>query len=186
MNLSQPSNRSSNIQDKTISTPVETRRSFFKWVTWLSSAFIGISLGVPLIGYVISPALKRRESTWTPVGKVEDLPVNEPKDLDYAVTVKDGYLEAKTIKAVWALKHQDGSVTVFSPICPHLGCAYRWDSHDRQFRCPCHGSVFSIDGKVLGGPAPRPLDTLPSKVEDGELYVEWERFELGVPGKIPV
>ena len=48
-----------------------------------------------------------------PVGKVADLPVSEPKDLDYAVTVRDGYLETKTTKAVWALKHQDGTVRSF-------------------------------------------------------------------------
>ena len=35
------------------------------------------------------------------------------------------------------------------------------------------------------GPAPRPLDTLPEKVENGELWVEWERFKLGIHEKVP-
>ncbi|GJL62199.1 MAG: menaquinol-cytochrome C reductase iron-sulfur subunit [Nitrospirales bacterium] len=153
-------------------------------MTGLSSVFIGMSLTVPLIGYVISPALKRRQATWMPVGKVKDLPVNEPKDLDYAVTIQDGYLETRQTKAVWTLKHQDGTVTVFSPICPHLGCGYRWDSQERKFRCPCHGSVYDIHGKVLGGPAPRPLDVLPSKIENGELLVIYKEFKSGLSTQV--
>jgi Rieske Fe-S protein len=37
---------------------------------------------------------------------------------------------------------------------------------------------------VLGGPPPRPLDTLPVKVEDGVLYAEYQDFRLGVPDKV--
>ena len=163
-----------------LTSPSGTRREFFKWVTWLSSSVIGLSLAVPLIGYVISPALTRRKESWMAVGKVEDLPVSEPKDLDYAVTVKDGYLETKKTKAVWAIKHQDGTVTVFSPICPHLGCGYRWDAQDREFKCPCHGSVYDMNGRVLAGPAPRPLDVLPSKIENGQLLVIYKEFKSGL------
>jgi menaquinol-cytochrome c reductase iron-sulfur subunit len=55
-----------------------------------------------------------------------------------------------------------------------------------EFACPCHGSIYSIAGKVLGGPAPRPLDTLPMKLEKGELFEEWEMFRVGIPRKILV
>ena len=49
-------------------------------------------------------------------------------------------------------------VTAYSPICPHLGCHYYdWNPQSKTFVCPCHGSVYSIHGKILGGPAPRPL-----------------------------
>ncbi len=61
-----------------------------------------------------------------------------------------------TTKGVWAVKQADGQVTVFSPICPHLGCGYRWDQQDRLFKCPCHGSIYDIEGTVKAGPAPRP------------------------------
>jgi Rieske Fe-S protein len=39
---------------------------------------------------------------------------------------------------------------------------------------------------VISGPAPRPLDTLSHKIENGKLYVEWERFRVGVSGKVRV
>lgn len=42
-----------------------------------------------------------------------------------------------------------------SPICSHAGCEVR--VMPNSFECPCHGSVYSIEGEVENGPAPRPL-----------------------------
>src|SRR6185369_16814552 len=52
-----------------------------------------------------------------------------------------------------------------------LGCAYHWEAARNQFVCPCHESRFSIDGKVLGGPAARPLDRYPVRVENSKLLI---------------
>ncbi len=150
------------------------------------AGLIGMGLGLPSVGYVISPALKRRAKQWVDVGAVADLSVGEPKDLEHVMTVQDGYLESRAIRSVWAVKQADGQVTVYSPLCPHLGCGYRWDEAAKEFKCPCHGSVFSITGQVLAGPAPRPLDTLPAKVEQGHLLVMYEQFKAGSPTKIEI
>ena len=71
----------------------------------------------------------------------------------------------------WIVVGPDRSITAFSSFCTHLGCAYHWDDRSHTFICPCHTSVFSIDGKVLGGPAPRPLDRYMTKVEAGKLEI---------------
>jgi len=165
-------------------TPVGSRRSFFQWVTGGIAVVIGLGLAVPLAAYFISPALIRRKKSWVSVGKVEDLPVGTPKALDYSMTVKDGWMETKAVKAVWAVRQPDNQVTVFSPICPHLGCGFRWNQQDGQFQCPCHGSVYDPKGKVLDGPAPRPLDKLPSKIEDGELKVLYLEFKAGLSEQV--
>jgi menaquinol-cytochrome c reductase iron-sulfur subunit len=161
-------------------TPDGTRRTFFQWVTRAAAGLIGLSLAVPLVGYVISPALKRREQHWVEVGGLDELTPGEPKQLDYVVTAQDGYVETTTHKAIWAVKQHDAQLTVFSPMCTHLGCGYRWAAGDRKFKCPCHGSVFDIDGRVLGGPAPRQLDTLPAKTENGRLFVIYKEFKSGI------
>jgi menaquinol-cytochrome c reductase iron-sulfur subunit len=163
-----------------LSSPIGTRRTFFRWATTLAAGIVGMGLAIPLIGYVTLPAFKRREQPWVEVGKTEDLPVGLPKQLDYMQTIQDGWLAGKTHKAVWAVKQADGQVTVFSPLCTHLGCGYRWDDPDRKFKCPCHGSVYDATGKVLGGPAPRHLDVLPSKVENGRLFVIYKEFKAGL------
>ncbi len=167
-----------------LATPVGTRRSFFVKATMLISSFIGLSLSVPLVGYLISPALSRKPKQWVAVGKVSELPSNEPTALDYKVTVKDGWQKSQAVKGIWVVKRSEDDVTVYSPICPHLGCGYRWSHQNRLFQCPCHGSKYALDGTVKGGPAPRPLDTLPSKVEDGELLVLYKEFKSGLPEKV--
>ena len=165
-------------------TPDGTRRRFFQLVIKASAGFIGLSLAVPLVGYVISPALKRRAQQWVDVAAAEELSPGVPKQLEYVATVQDGYLETKTQKALWAVKQPDGQVTVFSPMCTHLGCGYHWDGAAQQFKCPCHGSVYDISGRVLAGPAPRPLDALPSKVDNGRLLVVFKEFKSGVAKQI--
>lgn len=162
-------------------TPIGSRRKFFRWVTGAAAAVIGAGLAIPLIGYIFSPAFKRREQSWVEVGNVADLASGEPKQLDYLQALQDGWLTTKLHKAVWAIKQADGQVTVFSPLCTHLGCGYRWDDPDRKFKCPCHGSVYDVTGKVMGGPAPRHLDVLPSKVEGGKLFVIYKEFKAGLP-----
>ena len=157
-----------------------SRRRFFEWVIRAAAGFIGISLTIPLVGYVVSPALKRRDKTWIEVGGVDDLSAGVPKPLDYVATIRDGYIETTMHKAVWAVKQTDGRVTVFSPMCTHLGCGYNWDTGEKKFKCPCHGSVFDVSGEVQAGPAPRPLDQLPSKVENGRVLVIYKEFKAGI------
>jgi menaquinol-cytochrome c reductase iron-sulfur subunit len=167
-----------------LSTPVGGRRSFFAWMTGAAVAVIGLGLAIPLAGYVISPALKRRERAWVDIGAAGEIAEGAPTQLNYMATVRDGWVETKAQKAVWAVKRPDGTVTVFSPICPHLGCGYRWDHSDRAFKCHCHGIVFDADGNVVAGPAPRALDTLPSKIEQGRLLIVYQEFKAGLPRKV--
>lgn len=77
-------------------------------------------------------------------------------------------------KVVWVNKATVPYVA-FSGKCPHLGCGYKWRSHKTRgqvFLCPCHLSLYDVAGKVLDGPAPRPLDVLPIRVAaNGDIEV---------------
>lgn len=58
--------------------------------------------------------------------------------------------------------------------CTHLGCAVNFDR--RGFHCPCHGSRYRIDGRVLKGPAPRPLPWYRiARLPNGDLAVDRAR-----------
>ncbi len=49
--------------------------------------------------------------------------------------------------------------------CTHLGCTFPWNPHDNQFQCPCHGSRYDREGRVVRGPAPLPLQLAHVTVE---------------------
>jgi quinol---cytochrome c reductase iron-sulfur subunit, bacillus type len=162
-----------------------TRRGFFKWAIGVLSVFGGLTLGIPLLrGLTSSPP--KRKGRWSSLGEISSLPEGRPVDVKFESLSNDAYHYVEAIHSVWAVKHPNGMVTAFSPVCPHLGCHYLWNPGRDRFECPCHASVFSIDGRVLYGPAPRPLDTLPVKIENGLLYVRRERFKVGIPEKVVI
>jgi Rieske Fe-S protein len=56
--------------------------------------------------------------------------------------------------------------------CTHKGCVVSWNANGGEWNCPCHGSRFSADGQVLGGPATRPLQAPPVHLEGDSLVVD--------------
>jgi len=57
------------------------------------------------------------------------------------------------LKKVAAFRDANGDLHAFSAVCPHLGCVVRWDSCEKTWDCPCHGSRFDALGRVVNGPA---------------------------------
>ncbi len=154
------------------------RRKFLKYLTLLISAIIAVILSVPILGYFFDPVFRRMALVWSEVGPIAQIKENEPTRLSFTSNIQEGYFSTSVDRSVWVVK-ANGGLKVFSPICPHLGCIYSWSDPDSRFECPCHGSIFDLNGTVLGGPAPRPLDTLNYKIENGILYVQYENFRTG-------
>ena len=67
---------------------------------------------------------------------------------------------------------EDGSFLALSRSCTHLHCSVPWNEEKQQFICPCHGSAFDLNGEVLRPPAPRPLDLLQIRIENGIVKVD--------------
>jgi menaquinol-cytochrome c reductase iron-sulfur subunit len=160
-----------------------TRRNFFGRVIAMIAGFVALGLSIPFLGYLILPAFRKREESWSEVGLMEQLEVNQPKEFNVVRNLTDGWMTTKSVRAVWAFRKPNGGAVVYSPNCPHLGCGYRWDEEKKEFLCPCHGSIFDLNGTVLAGPAPRPLDVLPSKVTGDRLFVTFMEFKAGTSRK---
>jgi glycine/D-amino acid oxidase-like deaminating enzyme/nitrite reductase/ring-hydroxylating ferredoxin subunit len=74
-----------------------------------------------------------------------------------------GAILRQGMKKIAAYRDDDGKLTLRSAACTHLGCHLHWNSLERCWDCPCHGSHFATDGSVLNGPAIYPLaDVEPS------------------------
>ena len=78
----------------------------------------------------------------------------------------------ENIKGRFYLVRLEDGFIAYSKTCTHLGCSYKWEDSADQFQCPCHGSLFNLEGEVVGGPAPRPLDLFAVEVVDGNVMVD--------------
>jgi glycine/D-amino acid oxidase-like deaminating enzyme/nitrite reductase/ring-hydroxylating ferredoxin subunit len=65
----------------------------------------------------------------------------------------EGVILRAGLKKFAVYKDTQGNIHSYSATCPHLGCAVRWNADEKSFDCPCHGSRFTCEGKVLNGPA---------------------------------
>lgn len=57
-------------------------------------------------------------------------------------------------------KDEEGKIHALSPVCPHAKCIVQWNSGEKSWDCPCHGSRFNIEGAVLNGPAHKSLSRI--------------------------
>ena len=147
------------------------RRAFFVTTMYGLWAAIAAALSIPAAVYLFLPPKLRRENEWTEAGDVAKMVPDSPVEMVFRRNRVDGWRILSEKSTAWAVKLDNGEVIAFAPQCTHLGCAYHWDEGKKEFLCPCHNSVFSIDGKVISGPAPRPLDRYESKVQNNKLML---------------
>ena len=69
----------------------------------------------------------------------------------------EGAIVRRGIKKVAVYKDENGGLVERPAFCTHLGCVVRWNSTEKTWDCPCHGSRFHQDGHVVNGPAIKPL-----------------------------
>ena len=160
-----------------------SRKNFLQNVIKAIIAFITAAIGVPILGYVVAPALKKKEGNLVAVGSPDDYKVGEPRLAEFSVVRRDGWVEQTEKRFVWVLRTGAQDFTVFNPHCTHLGCIVDWNPQIQQFLSPCHGGIFAKTGEVLGGPPPRMLDTLEHSIENGKLMVMYRDYILGIPEK---
>ncbi len=148
-----------------------SRRRFLKRSIFTLGGLMAVGLAIPAGSYFLSPLWKKDEEDWIELGDLKEIPTGDPVKIDFVRRKKDGWVTIEERASAWVVTADGQNFTVFDPRCTHLGCPYRWESAKKSFLCPCHNAVFSIDGKVLSGPPPRPLDQFASKVVDGKLLI---------------
>ena len=129
-------------------------------------------IGTSVVGIVLLDACGSGE-TPEPRGWVladvtpATLTPDQPVPVRFAGTVGG----AAVAGSAWLVRRSTGELVAFDPRCTHAQCAYDWTDQAR-FACLCHAGLFRVDGTVISGPPPRPLDRFGVREADGSIELE--------------
>jgi cytochrome b6-f complex iron-sulfur subunit len=149
------------VRESTVAAPAgeATRRGLLRWLWW------GLGLAVVAeLGWVAAAFLRPGRQ-----------PQREASQLMVAGAVEDfapGSVTPFAAGRFYLVRLDDGGFLALHRECTHLGCTVPWRADSGRFECPCHASTFDLTGDVLSPPAPRPLDLLPVRIENGLVKVE--------------
>jgi menaquinol-cytochrome c reductase iron-sulfur subunit len=162
-----------------------TRRRFMTVGSQTAGAIAAASFVLPALGFAIGPVFKQPPHYWEDIGSTEDF--TDTNYIPVVITVAQGIGEAGKSTA-YVRRHNDAIDTdpydrttpyiAISSRCAHLGCPVRWVDAAERFICPCHGGVYDLLGRRVGGPPVRPLDRFPTRVKDGRVELYTARFSV--------
>jgi len=136
------------------------RRRFLR-ILW---RVLGILAVVELIGVIAAYLWPRKEKVAENVfGGIFTAGAVESFDPDSVTAFRTGQF--------YLARLADGGFLALSRKCTHLGCTVAWGAEDKQFVCPCHASVYDIQGDVVRSPATRALDYFPVIIENDVVKV---------------
>ena len=134
-------------------------------------ALMGATLAFVVGGAVVAPSFTRRQSAWLAAAALSDLEEGTPKQIALQVKRADGATEVIDRRLVYLVR-SGATVHALDSTCTHLGCRTRFNAASHRIECPCHGGMYDATGRVIGGPPPSPLQALPARVENDQVFVE--------------
>jgi len=137
--------------------PVAKRRDILNLAIAGSTAAFGAAAGYPVVRFL--DFRERRAVGFAEAGRLEDFPSGTAR----TVLLGD--------RPALVLRLPNGELRAYGALCSHLKCVVRYSAERNRIECPCHRGVYSVDGKVVSGPPPKPLDTLKVEVHDGIVVV---------------
>ena len=154
------------------------RRVFLARLSFGLAGFSALLAGVPVVGAIVGPLLKRVPSPWRVVGKLEEFALGETVKVEFEDASSVPWSGVTARSAAWLRRESQTEFVAFSINCRHLGCPVRWVPDAELFMCPCHGGVYYKDGTVAAGPPPEPLHRYPVRVQDGNVEIRAEPIPL--------
>ena len=150
-----------------------SRRDFIKAVVAGIGGLIGMFIGVPSAGYLLSPAIQAQaeDDAHISLGRLEGYPIGIPTRFNFTRTKVNGWERTTVNYGLYVVRISEKEARVFSDVCTHLGCRVSWRPDVQHYISPCHSGHFDILGKNISGPPPRPLDEFVTRIENGDLFV---------------
>ena len=135
------------------------RRGILRWI--LGGGFVAsaASFIYPAIRFMNPPDVPEASVNEVLAGKIDDLKPN------MGAIVRFGSRPALLIRV------GESEFRAFSAVCTHLNCTVQFQSETRQIWCACHNGLFDLNGKVVSGPPPRPLEEFAVRVRGDEVVI---------------
>jgi quinol---cytochrome c reductase iron-sulfur subunit, bacillus type len=155
------------------------RRRFLSRISLALSTVAAAVVGLPVLGFLLSPLTRKPPGQWRPVGPADAFKVGETVSVKFedAAALPWSGVSART--AAWLRREDQTTFTAFAVNCTHLGCPVQWFADPKLFLCPCHGGVYNADGSVAGGPPPKPLGRYSVRVRNGQVEILTGPIPLG-------
>jgi len=163
--------------DEPSQVPQDTREPTRRRALFIAGSMLngiaGVLLAIPLIGFLFSAAIKRKDPrAWISLGAIDSFPEGKTRMAIYRNPFTHPWDGQTANVPCWVRRVQGDRFQVFAVNCTHLGCPVRWFQESGLFMCPCHGGVYYEDGSRAAGPPPRGLFEYAYKVEEGQLWIK--------------
>lgn len=156
------------------------RRQFMNLLTFGSVTGVALGALYPVVKYFIPPSAGGAGGGVT----AKDALGNDISVSEFVETHNPGdHVLAQGLKGdpTYIIVREDKSLADFgiNAVCTHLGCVVPWNAAENKFICPCHGSQYNNEGKVVRGPAPLSLALVHAKVEDNKVsFTSWTETDF--------
>jgi len=139
--------------------PGQKRRTLIQIL--LGSGFTGsiAAFLYPAVKFMMPPEISEAAVNEVTAGKVEDLQPNSARIFKFGN--RPGIL----------IRNEEGQWRAFSAICTHLNCTVQYRRETRQIWCACHNGLFDLQGRVVSGPPPGPLEEFKVNVRGDDVVV---------------
>jgi menaquinol-cytochrome c reductase iron-sulfur subunit len=155
-----------------------SRRDFLSYLAVASGSVVAGLMGLPVIGFLLGPLLRREALVWRDVGAVSNFAVGDTVAVSFLNAAPVTWAGVAARSAAYLRRLDETTFLAFSVNCTHLGCPVRWQKEAELFMCPCHGGVFYADGSVAAGPVRSPLEGYPVRVHEGRVQIRTEGIPL--------
>jgi len=135
------------------------RRRAVKTLLGIGLSASAASVLYPAVRFAMPPAVAESTATEVVAGAVGDFPPNTGRIFKFGN--RPGIL----------VRTEAGDWSAFSAVCPHLNCTVQFEQESRTILCACHNGRFDLNGKVISGPPPGPLEEYAVNIRGDEVVV---------------
>ena len=168
------------------------RRGFIKFLCFVIGGIVSaVPFGAGIWAY-INPLTREKGVDGDGFLKITSLDAipddGTPAKFSVIADKEDAWNKFKNISVGAIYLHKEaGKVKALHTVCPHLGCFIDYRSSKSDFFCPCHNSNFKLDGSIVSGVSPRPMDPLEIEIRNKvEVWVKFQNFQPGHDHPIPL